>query len=65
MRKVVVYYKDAMDNYREEYCTGPYVGTYASDVMRNLKLMGCQDFRVEPYVGPDNAVKGFKERKAA
>lgn len=65
MRKVVVYYKDAMDNFREEYSTGPYIGSYATEVIRNLGLMGCQDFRVEPYKGPDDAVKGFKQRKAA
>jgi hypothetical protein len=49
MRKVVVYYRDGMDNYREEYSTGPYTGDYAKDVKRNLALMGCKDFRVEPY----------------
>lgn len=65
MRKVVVFYKDAMDHYTTEYKTGPYTGDYASDVMRNLRLMGCEDLRVEPYKGDEPATTAFKSSKAA
>lgn len=49
MRRVVVYYKDIFDDYQEEYMAGPYPGDDAKYVKENLRLMGCKDFRVEPY----------------
>lgn len=49
MRKVAIYYKDVFDHYRDEYMAGPYPGTDAEQVRRNLELMGCKDFRVVPY----------------
>jgi len=50
MRKVVVYYTDSMDHHEIEYMAGPYTGDLVKDVQRNLSLMGCADFRIEPYI---------------
>jgi hypothetical protein len=49
MRKVMVLYKDPMDFHTTEYECGPYAGTFAKDVQRNLSLMGCTDFKVVPF----------------
>lgn len=46
----MIRYKDPMDNYREEFECGPYTGPMAKDVKHNLSLMGCEQFKVVPYV---------------